>query len=87
MDGNLEIHVNGLRFRPDGPSSKIGKLNSIPDLSKLTLRPPFQQHKAPILSAKRKGAYRSHSRSPQSAHHAWQEEDFRELVEYIMCHS
>jgi nucleosome binding factor SPN SPT16 subunit len=26
MDGNLEIHVNGLRFRPDGPSSKIGKL-------------------------------------------------------------
>lgn len=25
MDGNLEIHVNGLRFRPDGPSSKIGK--------------------------------------------------------------
>lgn len=26
MDGNLEIHVNGLRFRPDGPSSRIGKL-------------------------------------------------------------
>lgn len=25
MDGNLEIHVNGLRFRPDGPSSKIGQ--------------------------------------------------------------
>jgi hypothetical protein len=29
MDGNLEIHTNGLRFRPDGPSSKIGKLGSI----------------------------------------------------------
>jgi nucleosome binding factor SPN SPT16 subunit len=24
-DGNLEIHTNGIRFRPDGPGSKIGE--------------------------------------------------------------
>ena len=24
-DGNLEIHQNGIRFRPDGPATKIGK--------------------------------------------------------------
>ncbi len=23
-DGTLEIHTNGIRFRPDGPASKIG---------------------------------------------------------------
>jgi nucleosome binding factor SPN SPT16 subunit len=23
-DGNLEIHLNGIRFRPDGPANKIG---------------------------------------------------------------
>jgi hypothetical protein len=80
MDGNLEIHVNGLRFRPDGPSSKIGKLNSIPDPSKLTLRPLIQQHQAPLLPAKRKGAYRSHSRSPKSANHARQEENICKLT-------
>jgi hypothetical protein len=35
MDGNLEIHVNGLRFRPDGPSSRIGELRSFPDGTQL----------------------------------------------------
>lgn len=25
-DGNLEIHQNGVRFRPDGPGAKIGEL-------------------------------------------------------------
>jgi len=78
MDGNLEIHVNGLRFRPDGPSSKIGKLG-IHCNAKLTFRPPIQQYQAPLLPAKRKGAYRPHSRSSQSADHAWQEEDLCKL--------
>jgi len=78
MDGNLEIHVNGLRFRPDGPSSKIGKLG-IHRNAKLTFRPSIQQHQTPLLSAKREGAHRPHSRSSQSAYHARQEEDLCKL--------
>lgn len=79
MDGNLEIHDNGLRFRPDGPSSKIGKLELTRRESKLTDRPTLQQYQTLVLSAERKGAYSPHSRSPQSANHVGQEEDLGEL--------
>ena len=47
--------------------------------AKLTFRPSIQQHKTPLLPAKREGAHRPHPRSPQSAHHARQEEDLCEL--------
>jgi hypothetical protein len=63
---------------PMGLLPKLVGLEST-KIIKLTSRPPIQQHQAPLLPAKRKGAYRSHSRSPKSANHARQEEDLCKL--------
>lgn len=80
MDGNLEIHDNGLRFRPDGPSSKIGELDRSGSTMGLTSRPAVQQHQASLLPAKREGAHRPYPRSPQSANHAGQKEDISKVT-------
>ena len=37
MDGNLEIHQNGIRFRPEGHGSKIGQLKKTELASSLTI--------------------------------------------------
>ena len=60
MDGNLEIHQNGVRFRPDGPSSKIDILFS--NVKHLFFQPSEKElivlihfHlKAPIMLGKKK---------------------------------
>jgi hypothetical protein len=64
---------------PMGLLPKLVSLEST-ETTKLTSRPPIQQHQAPLLPAKRKGAYRSYSRSPKSANHARQEENICELT-------
>jgi hypothetical protein len=68
------VYVSDLMVpRPKSVSLKIC------EMIKLTFRPSIQQHQTPLLPAKRKGAYRPHSRSPQSAHHARKEEDLCKL--------
>lgn len=80
-DGNLEVHQNGIRFKPDGAAARIGQLHKPHNIRAERGRRLIQQRQTSLLPAIDQGADRSHPRPPKVTNHGWQEEDICQLTE------